>query len=201
MDASILRSAMDFFFFIGSLYSYLSVMRVGAIARTAGVPVRWRPFNLRAIMVEQNNIPRNNPVKMAYSWRDLERRALRHGLPFKPGAPYPVDAHGLANRVAVVAAEEGWCEEFATATFRAWFQDHVAPGNPAAVLSALGKDAAAVMARADSAGIRQRFDDDTDAARRLGIFGAPTFVVRDEIFWGDDRLEDALANASGRPRV
>ncbi|HYG53652.1 MAG TPA: 2-hydroxychromene-2-carboxylate isomerase [Burkholderiales bacterium] len=178
---------MDLFFFIGSLYSYLTVMRVGALARTAGVPVRWRPFNLRAIMVEQNNIPRNNPVKMRYIWRDVERRARRHGLPFKPGLPYPVDSDGLANRVALVAAQEGWCEEYVTATYRAWFAEHVAPGSPAVP--------AAIIARADSEAVRRQFEEETEAARRLGIFGAPTFVVGGEIFWGDDRLEDALENA------
>jgi 2-hydroxychromene-2-carboxylate isomerase len=52
---------MDFYFFFGSLYSYLSVMRVEALAANAGVELRWRPFNVRAIMVEQDNIPRRNP--------------------------------------------------------------------------------------------------------------------------------------------
>ena len=187
---------MDFFFFIGSLYSYLSVMRLGPLARQAGVPVRWRPFNLRAIMVEQNNIPRNNPVKMKYAWRDVERRALRHGLPFRPGMPYPVDPDGLANRVAVVAAMEGWCEDYAMATYKAWFVDHAAPGDPTGILDGLNRSSA--LERANSVEIRQRFDDETEAARRLGIFGAPTFAVGEEIFWGDDRLEDALAAYSPR---
>ena len=190
---------MDFFVFIGSLYSYLSVMRLGPIARAAGVAVRWRPFNLRAIMVEQNNIPRNNPVKMKYAWRDVERRALRYGLPFTPGMPYPVDPEGLANRVAVVAAAGGWCEAYMQATYRAWFVEHRAPGHPADILARLGHPEA--LEQANTPEIRQRFDDETEAARRLGIFGAPTFAVGEEIFWGDDRLEDALANATGRGRV
>lgn len=168
-------------------------MRVGEAARRAGVEVRWRPFNLRAIMIEQNNIPRNNPVKMKYTFRDVERRARRHRLPFKPGLPYPVDPDLVANRVALVAAEEGWCEKYVTATYRAWFTEHVAPGNPAVLPE--------VIARANSEGIRRRFDEETDAARRLGIFGAPTFAVGEEIFWGDDRLEDALENAVAARRV
>jgi 2-hydroxychromene-2-carboxylate isomerase len=187
---------MDVFVFIGSLYTYLAVMRAGEAARRAGVELRWRPFNLRAIMVEQNNIPRNNPVKMQYAWRDVERRASRHGLAFRPGLPYPVDPQLLANRVAVVAAMEGWCEEYLVATYKAWFMDHEAPGDPGRILRGLHRSAA--LERADAPDIRRRFDDETDAARRLGIFGAPTFAVGDEIFWGDDRLEDAIGWAARR---
>lgn len=183
---------MDLFFFVGSLYSYFGVMRAGDAARRAGVALRWRPFNLRAIMVEQNNIPRNNPVKLKYVWRDIERRAARHGLPFRPGLPYPVDPDLRANRVAVVAAEEGWCEAYAKAAYRAWFADHVAPGEPLALLRELGKDAGKVLARADSEETRRRLDAETDAARALGIFGAPTFAVGAEIFWGDDRMDEAI---------
>jgi len=184
---------MDIFFFIGSGYTYLTVMRVGALARQAGVPLVWRPFSLRAIMTEQSNFPRNNPVKLKYIWRDIERRAARHGFGFTSGLPYPVDPDLLANRVAVLAALEGWCEEYAVATYKAWCLEHEAPGDPAKVLSKLGKDAARIVERANSAEIRKRFDHETDAARKLGIFGAPTFAVGDEIFWGDDRLEEALA--------
>lgn len=189
---------MDIFFFIGSLYSYLGVMRAGKLARDAGVALVWRPFNVRAIMVEQNNIPRNNPVKLKYVWRDLERRAARHGLGFRPGLPYPVDPDLLANRVAVVAAQEGWCEAYAVETYRAWFLEHEAPGNPARILGKLGKDAPRIIEQANCGAIRRRFDAETEAARRLGVFGAPTFAVDNEIFWGDDRLEDALEWARKR---
>jgi 2-hydroxychromene-2-carboxylate isomerase len=182
---------MDFFFFVGSLYSYPAVMRIGEAARRAGVPVRWRPFNVRAIMLEQNNLPRRNPVKMKYIWRDVERRAARYGLPFRPGLPFPVDPHGLANRAALVAAEEGWGEQYAVEAFRRWFAEHEAPGDP-------GKMDPRLVARADSEDIRRRFDEETDAARRLGIFGAPTFMVGEEMFWGDDRLDEALEWARKR---
>jgi 2-hydroxychromene-2-carboxylate isomerase len=186
---------MDFFFFFGSLYSYLAVMRIEALAARAGVAVRWRPFNVRAIMIEQDNIPRRNPVKLQYIWTDVERRAKRYGIPFNGKPPFPVDPDFLANRVGTVAAAEGWCPAYAKRTFSAWFRDHQAPGDPAhlgAALRRLGKDAEAVIERANSQEIRDAFDAETDAARKLGIFGAPTFVVGREIFWGDDRLEDAL---------
>lgn len=190
---------MDFFFFFGSLYSYLAVMRAEAACARAGVALRWRPFSVRAIMLEQDNIPRRNPVKMRYIWRDLERRAKRYGIPFNGNPPFPVDSDFLANRVGIVAASEGWCPDYARASFTGWFRDHKAPGDPAHLadtLRALGKDADAVLACADSQAVRNAFDAETEAARRQGIFGAPTFVVGGELFWGDDRLEDALDYAT-----
>jgi 2-hydroxychromene-2-carboxylate isomerase len=192
--------SVELYFFIGSLYSYLAIMRVGALAAAAGVSLQWRPFNLRAIMVEQNNIPRNNPVKMRYVWRDLERRAANHGLPYKAGLPYPVDPDGLANRVALIAAEEGWCEAYAQAVYRDWFVEHRAPSRETLndLLEKMGKDAASVLKRAEAPATRERFEAQTQTARELGIFGAPTFVIGRELFWGDDRLEDALAFARSR---
>jgi 2-hydroxychromene-2-carboxylate isomerase len=187
---------LDFFFFIGSVYTYLAVMRIEALAGAAGARIRWRPFNVRAIMIEQNNIPfRGKPIKTKYMWRDAERRAARHGIPFAGPPPYPVDPENLANRVGIVAAEEGWCAEYTKATYRAWFLAHKAPGEPehlASIVRAIGKDPDAVVAQANSRRINERYDAETEAARQLGIFGSPTFAVGDEIFWGDDRLEDAL---------
>jgi 2-hydroxychromene-2-carboxylate isomerase len=187
---------LDLFFFCGSTYTYLTVMRVEAEANRAGVEVRWRPFNVREIMVEQDNIPfRDKPVKRRYMWRDIERRAARHGIPFGGIPTYPVDPENLANRVGTIAAIEGWCPEYARATYRAWFLEDRPPGDPehlSAVLRDLGQNPDEVIPRADAPEIRERYASETDVARTLGIFGSPTFAVGGEIFWGDDRLEEAL---------
>jgi 2-hydroxychromene-2-carboxylate isomerase len=191
-----MSSELDFFFYIGSTYTYLSVSRVEAIAAREGVALRWRPFHVHAIMVEQNNRPFvGKPVKMQYMWRNVERRAGRYGIPFKSIPDYPVDPEGLANRVAVVAALEGWCPAYAKATYRAWFLENKAPGDVQHVrliLSELGKDPDSTIARANGQEVRARYDAETDGAKALGIFGSPTFVWGDEIFWGDDRFEDAI---------
>lgn len=187
---------LDFFFFYGSTYTYLTVMRIEQAAAQAGVEVRWRPFNVREIMLEQNNIPfRGKPVKMRYMWRDIERRAARYGIPFGRVPTYPVDPENLANRVGVVAAIEGWCPEYTKATYRAWFLEDKPPGDHehlGSILTALGKDPKTVVARADSQEIRDKYYSETGAAREMGIFGSPTFAIGNEIFWGGDRLEDAL---------
>jgi len=187
---------MDFFFYIGSLYSYLSVMRIDAAAAEAGVTVSWLPFSVRNIMIEQKNLPTSNESKIGYMHRDVVRRAERLGIPIKPGVPHPVDPEQLANRVAIVAAGQGWCPQFTKAIFANWMQKHDRPGDLGqlkALLSELGQDADAVIARAESEDARRAYDAETDAARTLGIFGAPSFVVGKELFWGDDRLDDALA--------
>jgi 2-hydroxychromene-2-carboxylate isomerase len=192
---------MDFFFYVGSLYSYLSVMRIDDAAAEVGVEVRWRPFSVRNIMIEQENLPTRNAAKIAYMHRDLERRAERLGIPMKSGVPHPVDPEQLANRVAIVAAQQGWCPQFTKAIFANWMQKHDRPGDRdqlKALLTELGQDADAVIAQADSEEGHRAYEAETDAARELGIFGAPSFVVGKELFWGDDRLEDALAWAQTR---
>lgn len=185
---------IDFYFFIGSLHTYLALMRIDE-AIDAGVEIRWRPFNLRAIMMEQNNIPARNPVKMSYIYRDVARRAKRFGHPFEGRPKYPFDPDLLANRVAVVAAQQDWCRDYVTAVYRSWIVEHGSPDDPEALtplLKALGKEPSVVLAAADSAATQAQFDATTDEARALGIFGAPTFAVGKEIFWGSDRFDDAL---------
>jgi 2-hydroxychromene-2-carboxylate isomerase len=110
-----------------------------------------------------------------------------------------VDPDLLALRVGVVAAAENWCADYTTATFRAWFLERAASGlteNVADVLAGLGKSTSEILARAAMPEVADRLRSETDVARRLGIFGSPTFVAGTEIFWGDDRLEDAIAHAS-----
>src|SRR5262245_10831394 len=90
---------LDFYFFYGSIHSYLSVMRIGALAPAAGVAVRWQPFNLREILIEQNNTAfTKNEVKMNYFWHDLERRAGCHKIPFAGRAPYPAPRPAAYDR-------------------------------------------------------------------------------------------------------
>ena len=123
---------MDFFFFIGSVYAYLAAMRIDELASRAGVAVNWRPFSVRDIMVEQNNLPRNQPAKIAYMWPRLRRDGLDGiGVPYGGRPPYPIDPEQRANRVATLAKTEGWCEDFSRAAFRAWFLDGVTVGAPA----------------------------------------------------------------------
>jgi len=187
---------VDFWYSIGSTYSYLTVMRLPALAQSTGLAFRWRPFNVRHIMVEQNNVPfKGKPVKAAYMWRDIERRAGRYGLSPSLPAPYPLAELVRANLVATLGAEEGWAEAYTFATYRRWFEAGQPPGeepNLSASLSDIGQDPARVLDTANSDRIVDGLTRATDEAMSLGIFGSPTFVVDGEVFWGDDRLDDAV---------
>lgn len=187
---------IDFWYSIGSTYSYLAVMRLADVGRSSGIAFHWRPFNVRHVMIEQNNIPfKDKPVKMAYMWRDIERRAERYGLHPRIPAPYPLQGLVLANQVAVLGAEEGWCEAYTTATYRRWFEAGQPAGedpNLRQSLEEIGQNPDRVVNAAKTERIANALAKSTADAMQLGVFGSPTFVVAGEVFWGDDRLEDAL---------
>jgi 2-hydroxychromene-2-carboxylate isomerase len=192
---------LDFWFEYGSTYTYLTVARIHATATRYGIEVNWRPFLLAPIMIEQGLTQgpfRPFPKKLHYMWRDLERRAATHGLPYRKPSHYPPNTL-LTARVGILAATEGWCREFTERSFALhWTEDCPigSDGNLSATLKALGKDAATVLVQAQSAGNKERLRSSTEEAKAIGIFGSPSFVAQGELFWGDDRLEDALAWAA-----
>lgn len=189
--------SIDFWFSIGSTYSYLSVMRLAEVAAATGFDFVWRPFNVRAIMIAQNNIPfANKPVKAAYMWRDIGRRAAKYGLSPKLPAPYPIADLPLANQVALLGMAEGWGRDYVTESYRLWFDEGVPAGaepNLSDSLRAAGQEPKPIVARATAAEAVERLATETEKAAALGVFGSPTFVVGGEVFWGDDRLDDAMS--------
>ncbi len=197
---------LEVWFEFASTYSYPAVARVHALAATRGVSLAWSPFLLGPIFRAQgwDDSPFNlYPAKGRYMWRDLERICDRLGLPFRRPSVFP--RNGLrAARVACVAAAEGWCEAFAPAVYRANFGEDRDVGRAevlAEILTDLGRDAPALLARSESPEIRLALRTRTERATALGVFGAPSFVVPDaasgeaELFWGNDRLEEALEAA------
>ncbi len=191
-----MTAPMEFWYSIGSTYTYLAVMRLPALAEQYGVEFSWRPFNVRAIMIEMDNIPfAKKPVKAAYMWRDIERRAAKFGLPLRLPIPYPLPELEQANRVAVLAAREGWCDAYTIATYRHWFVERNPAGsepNLSASITEAGQDPARVLELANSDDGVKALATATDEAKSLGIFGSPSFVADGELFWGHDRLEDAI---------
>ncbi len=188
---------IDFWFTMGNTYSYLSVMRLADVERTSGIAFRWRPFHLLLLLQEMKHIPfADKPAKSRYMWRDIERRTAMHGLPAKLPAPYPAKQSVAANLVAIVGMREGWGADFVRAAYRRWFQAGEETGsepNLSSSLRDIGQDPARVLALANSPAANEIMLAETDAARSLGVFGSPTFVVGEELFWGDDRLDDAIS--------
>lgn len=197
---------LDFWFDFASTYSYLSAMRIEDAARGRGVPLRWRPFLLGPIFAAQgwNTSPFNLfPAKGRYMWRDMERLARERGLALEQPDPFPQNSL-LAARVALAvrSAAPALLADFCKGVFKAQF-GHGATISENRVLGAilddLGLDAAAVLEAAASAPIKGELRAETGQAQGIGVFGAPTFVTGfGELFWGDDRLDQALEWA-GRP--
>ena len=204
------RPVIEFWFDFASTYSYLSAMRISELADMAGVDVAWRPFLLGPIFSSQGwdtspfNVYRNKGRNM---WRDIARRSARYGLSFK--RPDKDDARAfpqhsvLAARLGLLAEEEGKADVFCRAVFKAEFELEQDISDPSvlgrlAVQAELATDA---VDRATSPENKQKLRTRTEQAMGRGIFGAPTFFAGDELFWGDDRLEDALDWAIGKLKL
>jgi 2-hydroxychromene-2-carboxylate isomerase len=187
---------IDFWFTMGSTYSYLSVCRLASVERAENISFRWRPFHLLLILQDMKHVPfADKPTKARYMWRDIERRAAMYGLPASVPAPYPAKDSAAANRIAIVGMREGWGPDFVRAAYHRWIcrgEETGSEPNVSSSLRDIGQDATRVLALANSPAANDRLLAETEAARQLGIFGSPTFAVSDEIFWGDDRLEDAI---------
>ncbi len=191
---------VEVWFDFASTYSYPAVWRVEDLARRSAVRLAWRPFVLGPIFRKRgwSDSPFNlDPVKGRYMWRDVERECARAlpPLPFRRPSVFPRSGVRAA-RMAIACEGEPWRGRFVQAVFRANFAEDRDIGSPevlAAVLAELGVAAEEVFARADSEGQRPKLRQQTERAEELGIFGAPTLVVGEEIFWGNDRVEQALA--------
>ena len=191
-------AVLDFWFEFASTYSYPAAMRVEKVASAAGVAVRWRPFLLGPIFGAQgwNDSPFNiYPVKGKYMWRDLERICAREGLPLtQPPVRFP--QNGLkAARLTLVGVREGWAPAFVRAVYTANFakqKDITDDAVLADALRAADADPDATVSAANTAENKAALKAQTEEAVARGIFGAPSFTVGDELFWGNDRLEDAI---------
>jgi 2-hydroxychromene-2-carboxylate isomerase len=187
---------IDFWFTMGSTYTYLTVNRLPQIAEATRTEFRWRPFHLLIILKEMNHVPfADKPAKCAYMWRDIERRAAMYGIPARLPAPYPIANSERANLVAIMGMQEGWGIDYVRAAYRFWFQSGQENGSEENIASSLrdvGQDPKRVLAAAQSDEAKATLIAETNSARELGVFGSPSFVVDGELFWGDDRLQDAI---------
>ena len=140
--------------------------------------------------------PNDKKNKVDYMWRDIERRAEGYGFFAKTPVPYPLSEFDLANKLAILGLNEGWGIDYVRTTYKRWFQDGKEPAtepNISEIFSELKIDKDKVITNAKSEEIEKEYLSNTENARRNKIFGSPSFVVNNEIFWGDDRMEDAIA--------
>ena len=193
---------VTFWFEFASTYAYLSAMRIDAEAQKLGVEVEWKPFVLGPIFAAQgwNTSPfKIYPAKGKNMWRDLERRAEKYGLPFTR----PTDAaqerfpqrSTPAARVACVGLDNAWGRDFVRLLYTAQWTTQADISDSAVIASCVGSaggDPENAMDAAQSPEIRAQLRQNTQDAMAAGLYGTPSFTVGDELFWGDDRLADAL---------
>ena len=188
---------IDFYFSIGSTYTYLSVTRILDVEKKHQVKFNWLPFSVRSIMKEMNNIPfpKEKMNKVNYMWRDIERRAEGYGFFAKTPVPYPLTEFDLANKLALLGLKEGWGVDYIRLTYKRWFQEGKEPAtepNISEIFKELKIDKEKAIKDANSSEIEKQYLKNTESARENKVFGSPSFIVNSEIFWGDDRMEDAI---------
>lgn len=200
------RPFFEFWYEFASPYSYLTAMRIEQAAEEAGVELVWRPFLLGPIFKAQGweTSPFNlYPAKGRYMWRDMEREAARFGLPlYKPNL-FPQNTL-LAARLALLGLDRGWTPVFTQAVYTAEFgegRDISDPQVLSGILSGLGLDPEKTVHEAHSDATKGRLRRLNDEALSRGVIGAPSFFAEDgEMFWGNDRLEQALEWAATQAR-
>lgn len=196
---------IEFFFDIGSSYSYLAATQMESVAARTGVPVRWRPFLLGGVFkATGNDLPIKLPAKAKWMFHDMTLWAHHYGIPFRMPSRFPTVT--LRTQRALATAERlvgpASIPAFALALFRAyWAEQQDVSTDPviAAAARAAGLDADAIIAGIESPESKDLLRATTDEAVRRGAFGAPAMFVGDALFWGNDRiplLEAYLARQS-----
>ncbi len=199
------QASIEIWFDFASHYSYLAVMRIEEAAAARGVSVDWKPVLLgpifRAIGWQSSPFV-DQRIKGEYAWRDIERQCRKHGLELSRPSVFPRPSL-TPLRVALAGATEPWVGDFCREVMRMNFARDLDIDSVDAVSGALGRlglPAAPIVAQALSEANKLALREQVERARRRGLFGAPTFFVGDEMFWGNDRLEDALDHAVGSAR-
>ena len=188
---------IDFYFSIGSTYTYLTVTRILDVEKKHQIKFNWKPFSVRAIMKEMNNIPfpKDKINKVNYMWRDIERRAEGYGFFAKTPVPYPLSEFDLANKIAILGLDKGWGIDYIRLTYKKWFQEGKEPAidpSISEICKELALNKNEIVSEAKSEIFEKKYMSNTDSARENKVFGSHSFIVEDEIFWGDDRMEDAI---------
>jgi 2-hydroxychromene-2-carboxylate isomerase len=189
--------AFQFWFDFASTYSYPAAMRIESVALSHLVDVEWNAFLLGPVFKAQgwNDSPFNiYPVKGKYMWRDLERICDSLSIPFRRPSMFPRNGL-LAARIATRFKSSSWIPDFVRAVYHANFADDLDIGDSAVVADCLvqiGLDANEILGSAKSVESKSLLRLQNDAAAQLNIFGAPSFVANGELFWGNDRLEQAF---------
>jgi 2-hydroxychromene-2-carboxylate isomerase len=196
-DCNNLGRCVEVYFDLSSPFAYLGYERVWDVAERTGATVRERPFLLGGLFraIGQADVPLFSMplVKQRYMSTDLARWAAYAGLPFSFPARFPMNTVKALRMLHALPADVGPRRRALTsALFRAYWGGEGADLSSDVVLTRLaaeaGLDGSALLARASESAIKDALRAETEDAAARGVFGAPTFVVGNDLFWGQDRL-------------
>lgn len=183
---------VDFYFDFGSPNAYLAYTQMPGLAERSGAEVIYKPMLLGGLFKAVENVsPAFHPLKGAYLQIDLPRCAKRWGVPFALNPHFPVTTLAVL-RGAVAMQLDGGFTEYADTVYRAMWVEQKKMDDPAViaeVLGAIGIDAEAFAARIREDEVKKTLIATTEEAASRGIFGAPTFFVDGEMFFGQDRID------------
>lgn len=193
---------MEFFWDVSSPYTYLAWTQLGALTRT-GAAVRYRPFLLGGVFKASGNVaPAVVPAKGIYLSKDLERWRAHHGVALKlpiAEVTFPINSV-LPMRLAAALSAQGQAEQICAALMRTYWQDGLDVSEPevlTTMLQGMGLDAEALLAQAGTQPVKDSLRSASDEAVARGAFGAPTFFVKDQMFFGHDRMHFVQAALEG----
>ncbi len=192
---------VEFFFDYGSPFSYLADTQLAALAQRTGATIVYWPILLGAVLKATGNAsPIAVPAKGRYMGVELQRWAKHYGVPFVTNRFFPINTMRLMR--GAVAAQQADCfAEYHRAIYPAFWVDSANLGEPEVIRSVLvkaGLNANLLLARIEEPDVKEQLRLNTEEAVRRGVFGAPTFFVGEEMFWGNDRLtfvEEALTRS------
>lgn len=200
------KPTIEFWYDFASTYSWLSAIRIQAMAAEVQCDIAWRPFLLGPIFKAQGwaTSPFNlYPAKGRYMVRDITRIAENRGRAFLMPDPFPANSLVAARLALTIGVDR--IGDFTRRVYEVQFETGADISQRATLeplLQAMGLDAVAIFAASETATVKDALRNNTTQAQALGIFGAPTFVTTDgELFWGDDRLEQAFDWARKADRI
>ena len=185
---------VDFFFDFVSPYTYLAQTQLAALKERTGARFRLWPIHLLNLMKQVGNVPTTVICgnKMKYASRDIARWVSRYGVPFQLNPHVFSGDPTLALKGALVAQKQGVEDAYNRALFYAFWSEGLDVNDRAVLarrLDAAGLDGKALLATADAAEYAERLEENTRLAGERGVFGSPTFIVGEDVFFGNDRLE------------
>lgn len=188
-----MSKTVEFLFDVGSPYSYLAYRHLPRIVQASQAQIVWTPVLLGGIFqATGNRSPAETPAKRQHLDIDLQRWARAYGVHYAANPNFPINTLTLMRgAVALQMRDEAQFQRYLAAVFEAMFDKPQNLGDPAVlalVLGAAGFDPAELLGLTQTQVVKDKLKANTEHAIARGAFGAPTFFVGEEMFWGQDRM-------------